>query len=80
VVPATLVLTSTFAGTTANFNWQEFGTDNYNISGPTTQGLGAGTFFINHGLSAQGVKSSGQTWTATETLSFGFPNGVGVVN
>jgi hypothetical protein len=75
--PATLVFVSVFGTAVANFAWAEFGTDNGNadsVSNATTGGI-----FFNHGVSAQGTKAAGQTWTATETLSFGFPSGAGTV-
>jgi hypothetical protein len=75
--PATLTFVSIFGTAVANFVWAEFGTDNGNadsVSNATTGGI-----FFNHGVSAQGTKASGQTWTATETLSFGFPSGAGTV-
>jgi hypothetical protein len=62
----------------ANFAWNEFGSDAGtadSVSNATT----GGTFF-NRGVSAQGTKASGQTWTATETISFGFPSGAGTVS
>lgn len=77
--PATLVFTATFGTGVANFAWQEFGTDNYTTDGVTTTGLGAGFIFFNHGISNQGTKVSGQTWTATETLTFGYPHALGQV-
>jgi hypothetical protein len=78
--PCTMVFTATFGTGNANFAWNEFGTDNWNASGVTATGLGANEVFFNRGVSAQGTKASGQTWTATETLSFGFPSGAGTVN
>jgi hypothetical protein len=75
--PPTLVFTSVFGTAVANFAWAEFGTDAGtadSVSNATT----GGTFF-NHGVSAQGTKASGQTWTATETISFGYPSGSGTV-
>jgi hypothetical protein len=75
--PATLVFVSVLGTAVANFAWAEFGTDNGNadsVSNATTGGI-----FFNHGISAQGTKAAGQTWTATETLSFGFPSGAGTV-
>ena len=78
--PCTLTLSASFGTGNANFAWQEFGTDNWNASGVTAQGLGANEVFLNHGLSAQGTKSSGQTWTATETISFGYPSGSGTLS
>jgi hypothetical protein len=76
--PCTLVFAAAFGTAQANFAWAEFGTDAGtadSVSNATT----GGTFF-NHGISAQGTKASGQTWTATETLSFGFPSGSGTVS
>lgn len=78
--PATLTLTASFGGGNANFAWAEFGSDNWNASGVTSTGLGASDIFINRGVSAQGTKAGGQTWTATETISFGFPSGAGTVS
>lgn len=76
--PAALVFTATFGGSTANFAWNEFGVDNYNTSGATIQGL-SNAVLIDHGVSAQGTKSSGATWAATATFSLGFPSGAGTV-
>jgi hypothetical protein len=76
--PPTLVFVSAFGTAVANFAWQEFGTDAGtadSVSNATT----GGTFF-NRGVSSQGTKASGQTWTATETISFGFPSGAGTVS
>lgn len=76
--PPTLTFTASFGGSVANFAWAEFGTDAGtadSVSNATT----GGTFF-NHGISSQGTKASGQTWTATETISFGFPSGSGTVS
>jgi hypothetical protein len=70
--PPTLVFTASFAGGNANFAWNEFGTDNANASGVYLNGLAGGYGLLNRGVSAQGTKASGQTWTATETLTFGF--------
>ena len=78
--PPTLVFTSAFGTSVANFAWNEFGTDNYTADGVTTTGLGAGVIFFNRGQVAMGTKASGQTWTATETISFGFPSGAGTVS
>ena len=75
--PPTLTFTSVFGTAVANFAWQEFGTDAGtadSVSNATT----GGTFF-NRGVSAQGTKAAGQTWTATETISFGYPSGSGTV-
>ena len=77
--PATLIFTATFGTTVANFAWNEFGTDNWNAAGVTATGLGANEVFFNRGVSAQGTKQSGQIWTATETLVFGYPANTGQV-
>lgn len=76
--PATLTFSSVFGTAVANFAWQEFGTDAGtadSVSNATT----GGTFF-NRGVSSQGTKAAGQTWTATETISFGYPSGSGTVS
>jgi hypothetical protein len=78
--PPTLVLVAAFGTGVANFAWAEFGSDNWNASGVTATGLGANEVFFNRGVSAQGTKASGQTWTATETISFGYPSGAGTVS
>jgi hypothetical protein len=78
--PPTLTLIAAFGGANANFAWAEFGSDNWNVSGVTATGLGANEIFFNRGVSAQGTKAGGQTWTATETISFGFPSGAGTVS
>jgi hypothetical protein len=76
--PATLTFSAVFGTSVANFAWQEFGSDAGtadSVSNATT----GGTFF-NRGVSSQGTKASGQTWTATETISFGYPSGSGTVS
>ncbi|HYK70423.1 MAG TPA: hypothetical protein VEV45_20935 [Streptosporangiaceae bacterium] len=76
--PPTLTFSAVFGTSVANFAWQEFGTDAGtadSVSNATT----GGTFF-NRGVSSQGTKASGQTWTATETISFGYPSGSGTVS
>jgi hypothetical protein len=77
--PPTLTFNAVFGTGVANFAWNEFGTDNYTASGVTSIGLGAAVIFLNHGISAQGTKPSGQTWTATEIITYGLPSGVGTV-
>lgn len=72
--PATLTFSATFGTTAGNFAWAEFGTDNGASDSNTVSGV-----FLNHGVSSQGTKANGQTWTATETLSFGYPDSSGVV-
>jgi len=76
--PPTLVFVSVFGTGVANFAWQEFGTDAGTADSVSNSTTG-GTFF-NRGVSNQGTKASGQTWTATETISFGFPSGAGTVS
>ena len=78
--PPTLTFTSAFGTGVANFAWNEFGTDNYTTDGVTTQSLGASYIFFNRGVVTMGTKASGQTWTATETISFGYPSGSGTVS
>lgn len=65
--PPTLTFAATFGTSAGNFAWAEFGTDNGTADSNTVSGV-----FLNHGISAQGTKVSGQTWTATETLTFGY--------
>lgn len=77
--PATLVFSASFGTGVANFAWQEFGTDNANASGVYLNGLAGGYGLFNRGVSNQGTKVSGQTWTATETISLGYPDASGVV-
>jgi hypothetical protein len=78
IAPATLTFAATFGTSVANFAWAEFGIDNYTASSVTT--TSTGSVFINHGISAQGTKVSGQTWNITATLNFGYPSGSGTVN
>lgn len=77
--PATLTFSASFGSSTANFAWNEFGVDNGSSSGVTTQSL-SNVILLNHGISAQGTKASGQVWAATVTLSFGFPSGSGTLS
>ena len=74
--PATLVFNASFTGSLANFAWAEFGCDNGTASSVTT----SGNVFLNHGISAQGTKTNGQTWNMVVTLNFGYPSGSGTVN
>ena len=78
--PPTLVFTASFGTGVANFAWAEFGTDNGTTSGVYLNGLAGGFALFNRGVSSQGTKASGQTWTATETISFGYPSGSGTVS
>jgi hypothetical protein len=76
----TMVFVASFASGVANFAWNEFGTDNAAASGVYLNGLAGGPYvFLNHGISAQSTKTAGQTWTATETISFGYPSGAGTL-
>ena len=74
--PATLTFTSVFAGGNGNYAWQEFVCDEGTASnaGPVVATC------LNRGVSAQGTKAAGQTWTATATISFGYPSGSGTVS
>jgi len=74
--PATLTFTAAFGSANGNFAWQEFVSDEGTASntGPVV------AVCLNRGVSAQGTKASGQTWTATATISFGYPSGAGTVS
>jgi hypothetical protein len=73
--PPTLVFAATFGTGVANYAWNEFITDEGTSSttGPVT------AVCLNRGVATMGTKVSGQTWTATETISFGYPSGSGTV-
>lgn len=77
--PATMAFTASFGTGVANFAWNEFGTDNATASGVYLNGLAGSFILLNRGVSSQGTKASGQTWSATETLQFGYPDSAGVV-
>lgn len=62
----TLAFAATFASGDGNFAWNEFGIDFGTASGNTVT---APLFNRKAGI-AQGTKASGQTWTATATLTF----------
>jgi hypothetical protein len=70
--PATLVFAATFGTAVANYAWNEFITDEGTASntGPVV------AVCLNRGQVGMGTKASGQTWTATETISFGFASSV----
>lgn len=78
--PPTLVFSASFGTGVANFAWAEFGTDNGTTSGVYLNGLAGGFLLFNRGVSNQGTKASGQTWTATQTIQFGWPSGAGSVS
>jgi hypothetical protein len=65
----TLAFAATFGTSDGNFTWNEFGID---VGTPTVAGgttVGALLFNRKAGI-AQGTKASGQTWTATATITF----------
>lgn len=65
----TLQFQASFGSTDGNFAWNEFGLD---VGTPTVSaGATVNALLFNHvaGI-AQGTKASGQTWTATATISF----------
>lgn len=70
--PATLVFAATVGTGNANFAWNEFITDEGTASntGPVV------AVCLNRGVATMGTKASGQTWTATETIQFGFASSV----
>jgi hypothetical protein len=65
----TLAFAASFGTADGNFAWQEFGID---VGTPTvSSGNTVGALLFNHKAGiAQGTKASGQTWTATATISF----------
>lgn len=65
----TLQFSATFGTADGNFAWNEFGLD---VGTPTvTSGTTVNALLFNHKAGiAQGTKASGQTWTATATLTF----------
>jgi hypothetical protein len=76
--PPTLVFVAAFGTSVANFAWAEFGTDNGSSDSNTV--TVSNPCFLNHGISNQGTKASGQIWTVTETITFGYPTGAGTVS
>lgn len=65
----TLQFSATFASADGNFAWNEFGLD---VGTPTVSaGNTVGTLLFNHKANiSQGTKASGQSWTATATITF----------
>lgn len=59
-------VSATFGTADGNFTWQEFGID----VGNTTSGNLVAALLLNHALSSQGTKASGQIWTATATITW----------
>lgn len=63
-----LIMSAAFGTADGNFAWQEFGID---IGTPTvTSSAVVNATLLNRAVSSQGTKASGQTWTATATISF----------
>jgi hypothetical protein len=63
-----ITLAAAFGTADGNFVWAEFGID---IGTPTvTSSAVVNATLLNRAVSAQGTKASGQTWTATATLTF----------
>jgi hypothetical protein len=65
----TLSFQATFGVSDGNFSWNEFGIDVTSTTAAAGNTIGALLFNHRVGI-AQGSKVSGQTWTATATLSF----------
>ena len=65
----TLTFTATFGASDGNFAWNEFGIDV--TSGTASAGATVGALLFNRkaGIN-QGTKASGQTWTATATITW----------
>jgi hypothetical protein len=65
----TTAFAATFGTADGNLAWNEFGLD---VGTPTVAGgTTVGALLFNHKAGiAQGTKASGQTWTATATLTF----------
>lgn len=59
---------ATFGTSAANYSWQNFAADNCGGSNATSSTRSGGTM-LDHVLSNQGTKASGQTWQPTLTLS-----------
>jgi len=62
-----LTAVAVFGVNDGNFAWNEWGID---VTASNTSGNTVGTILLNHKTSiAQGTKASGQTWTATATIT-----------
>lgn len=57
--------TAVFASADGNFAWNEFGIDQGTANGTTVTAP-----LLNHALTSQGTKASGQVWTATATITW----------
>lgn len=65
----TLTFSASFGSADGNFSWNEFGIDV--TSAAAAGGNTVGALLWNHKVGiSQGTKASGQTWTATATISF----------
>lgn len=65
----TLAFAASFGSSDGNFAWNEFGIDV--TSGTAAAGNTVGALLFNHKVGiSQGTKASGQTWTATATLTW----------
>lgn len=63
----TLAFAASFGSSEANWAWNEFGLD----IGATADSTTVAAVFFNHKAGiAQGTKASGQTWSATATITF----------
>ena len=60
----TWTFVATFGSSDFNYAWAEFGIDSGTADGTTVTAP-----LLNHALSAQGTKTSGQTWTSTAVLT-----------
>lgn len=60
-----LTFIATFGTAQANFNWQEFGTDQGTADGTIVQSV-----FFNHGLANNGTKIVGSIWSVTEIITW----------
>lgn len=64
----TLAFAASFGTADGNFAWGEFGID---VGTPTVSGgTTVNALLFNRKVSSQGTKASGQTWTATATITF----------
>lgn len=65
----TLAFSASFGTADGNFAWNEFGIDATTSTAAAGNTIGALLFNRKAGI-AQGTKASGQTWTATATITF----------
>lgn len=62
---AGVTFNASFGSANGNFAWQEFCVDQGTSTGTTVTAT-----MLNHGLSSQGTKSSGQTWIAVVNITW----------